>query len=320
MAWLALAAGVGLQAIVTALMGISLTAADSLLLLVFAAMGATVSGRLLGRRHRQAAPAASSPSRSSVVKLNLWTAVMFLAFFLGVSTHGAAVMFTLEASLAPLAVLMWTANQSRRNACLPEVPSPQWVAAAVLAGLGVSLVAVQAHETLIGSNLLAGSALGVIAAVAAGGVIVVSRELGLAGVSVCDAMGIRFNATLALALAGFLACVPAGVLGAPQLHVGITLVAAFASIVIPMFLLQFAMQRLAPASITAVLATIPALTFGTELLSGQVVSAVAVLASLLIVPASLVLLLTQRAPEPMLADSTPMPESVAASARHSVPG
>ena len=49
MSWLALVAGIGLQAVITALLGLSLTPADSLLLLVIAAAAGSLLGAVAGR-------------------------------------------------------------------------------------------------------------------------------------------------------------------------------------------------------------------------------------------------------------------------------
>jgi hypothetical protein len=98
--WLAMVAGVSLQAVITALLGLSLTAADSLQMLGFAAAACTLLGTVAARGNRRI-----SVGRAGVrqlVWLNVWTAVSFMAFFLGVAADSAGVVFALEASFAPL--------------------------------------------------------------------------------------------------------------------------------------------------------------------------------------------------------------------------
>ncbi|WP_445166066.1 hypothetical protein ACTXG7_19595 [Mycolicibacterium sp. Dal123E01] len=284
-AWFALALGIAMQAVITALLGLSLTPADSLMLLMLAALICTVSGRLFGPQTDNAGETADLPN-SVVLRLNLWTAVMFVAFFLGVATHGAPVVFTLEATLAPIAVLAWRSLTSEHRAT-----RFQWALAAVLAALGAGIVTLLAHNTFSDIRaLLTASALGVAAAVAAAGVIVISRELGRTGVDARKVVGRRFVATLAITSVAQLILIPVGLIEPPSLHFGVAAGAALASIVVPIYLLQFAMHRLSPTTITAGLATIPALTFATEFLVGHQVEPVAVLLSIFIMPASLALL------------------------------
>src|ERR1700735_1244716 len=89
--WLALIAGIGLPAGITALLGV-------------AARG----NRCTLLEHKQGVRA--------LVWLNVWTAISFVAFFLGVGVHSAAVVFTLEASFAPLAVTTWAGFRLYRGA------------------------------------------------------------------------------------------------------------------------------------------------------------------------------------------------------------
>jgi hypothetical protein len=64
--------------------------------------------------------------------------------------------------------------------------------------------------------------------------------------------------------------------------------------VVPLFLLQYGMQRLTPLSVTAALATMPAITIAIELASGRPVSWIVLFLGVLIVPANLALLVTQQ--------------------------
>jgi hypothetical protein len=297
MPWLALLAGIALQAVITALLGLSLNAADSLLLLAVAAVACTLLGAVVARGNRTAS-IGGAPSMRALVLLNLWTAVSFVAFFLGVAIYSAAVVFTLEATFAPLAVTAWSALRAHRGDSGARPGTVQWSASWVLAALGTSLVVVLlAHSDPVGMlSLLAAAVLGVIAGVAAGGVVIVSRELGGNGVGVWQVMAHRFYATAILAATALFTLVPSGLLAPPAMHFGMAGAAAFASMVVPLFLMQFAMQRLAPVSVTAALATMPAITIAVELASGRAVSSGVLLLGLLIVPGSVALLIPQREP------------------------
>lgn len=294
MAWLALIVGIGSQAVITALLGLSLTAADSLLMLALAAAACTLLGAVATRRNR-CASTGHAPGVRVLVWLNVWTAVSFVAFFLGVAVHSAAVVFTLEASFAPLAVTAWTAFRAHcgDNQAPPGL-AQRW-AACILAVLGTSLVVVMAQSDSGGLiALLVAAALGAIAGVAAGGVAIVSRRLGQSGVGVGQVMAHRFYATGIFALTALLTLIPSGLLEPPVLPVGLIGGAALAAVVAPLFLLQYAMQRLTPVSVTAALATMPAITIGSELASGRAVNWIVPLLGVLIVPANLVLLVTQQ--------------------------
>jgi hypothetical protein len=86
---LARVARIALRAVVTASMGRSLTAADSLSLLVFAG-AACMLGAVAARSERRAS-LANNLGAQRLIWLNVWTAVSFVAFFLGVAIDGAAV-------------------------------------------------------------------------------------------------------------------------------------------------------------------------------------------------------------------------------------
>jgi hypothetical protein len=295
MAWLALIAGNGLQSVVTALLGLSLTAADSLLLLALVAAACTLLGAVATRRNHSTVSFADTSAVRQLVWLNIWTAVSFVAFFLGVAAHSASVVFTLEASFAPLGVIAWTAFRVHRGGEQPLPGAAQWWAACMLATLGGLLVVVMAPsacgETIA---LLVAAMLGVIAGGAAGAVVIVSRDLSRSGISVGQVMARRFYATGAFALTALFTMIPCGMLAPPVLPLGLIGAAALASVVAPLFLLQYAIQRLAPVSVAAALAIMPTIAIAVELASGRVVNWIVALLVVLIVPANLALLMTRR--------------------------
>jgi drug/metabolite transporter (DMT)-like permease len=296
MPWLALIMGNGLHAVITALLGLSMiNVADSLLILAIAAAGSTVLGAVAARRN----PATRMPATRSFAWLNLWTAVTFVSFFLGLAVYSAVVVFTLGASFAPLAVTAWSARQARRGDAPTRPGRAQWLAVCLLAALGASLVAVLAGSDSRGiAALLIAAALGVVDGAAAGGVAIVSRSLGAGGVGVWQVMAHRYYATLVVAAAALLILVPGGLLAAPSLPLGVSIAAAFASLVVPFFLIQYAIQQLAPVLVTGALALIPAIALFVELAAGRAVSWPALLLGLLIVPASIAIFTTNGVPSP----------------------
>lgn len=300
MAWLAVLAGTGLQSVVTALLGLSMTPTDSLLMLALAAVACTLLGAVAALVNRDA-KAAHKPAVRALVWLNIWTAVSFVAFFLGMGIHSAGVVFTLEASFAPLAVVAWNLFRVHRG---DDQPSPSLVhvwTTCVLAVLGSSLVAVIAQSEAGGViSLLSAAALGIIAGVAAGGVVIVSRGLGRSGVGVGRVMAHRFYATVVFAATILLTLVPTGMLAPPARDVSLIGAAALASIVVPTFLLQYGMRRLNPLSVTAALAAMPAITIAIELASGRPVTWIVLLLGVLIVPANLALIVRRRQHRPSL--------------------
>jgi drug/metabolite transporter (DMT)-like permease len=294
MAWLALIAGIGLQAVTTALLGFSFTAADSLLMLALAAAACTLLGAVVARGDRCALLEHKQGVRA-LIWLNVWTAISFVAFFLGVAVHSATVVFTLEASFAPLAVTTWAVFRARRNGGEARPgPAQRW-AACMLAVLGTSLVLVMAQSDSGGMVALgSAAAFGIIAGVAAGAVVIVSRGLGRSGLGVSQAMAHRFYATVVFAATVLLTLVPSGLLAPPALDVGLIGGAALACLVGPLFLLQYAMQRLSPVSVTAALATMPTITIASELASGRAVNWMVLSLGLLIVPGNLALIVTEQ--------------------------
>jgi drug/metabolite transporter (DMT)-like permease len=293
-----------LHAVITSLLGLSMiTASDSLAILAIAAGACTVLGGAAAGRNS----AERLPDPRALVWLNLWTAVTFLAFFLGVAVYGAVVVFTLGASVAPLAVTVWSSRQASRR------PSrAQWCAVGLMAVLGASLVAALAGTDPrgIGALLLA-SALGVIDGVAAGGVAVVSRGLGRDGVGVWQVMAHRYYATVVVAVVALLILVPSGLMAAPSMSLSMSIAAAFGALVVPFFLIQYAVQRLAPVLVTAALALIPAIALFVEMAAGRAVSWPALTLGLLIVPASLAIFATEHKQESAIEPEVELAQRVA---------
>lgn len=284
----ALAAGVGLQAVITAALGLSLTEGDSLLMLVIAALACMLAG-IATRRGDNDGRAWRGPTIALLTSLNVWTAVSFISFFLGVAVHSAAVVFTLEASFAPLGLIVWTAIRTHAR----PGPAQCW-AALLLAVLGTLSVAAIARSDSGGmAALLVASGLGVLAGVAAGRVARTSRDLARHGVGVSQVMTHRFYLTAIVATGALFTFVPNGFLRPPALHVGLIVAAALATVVVPIYLLQYSMQRLEPLAVTAALATMPAIAIVVELTSGQSMSGMVLLLGILFVPATLVLTLTR---------------------------
>ncbi len=299
MPWLALLAGNGLHAVITSLLGLSMiTASDSLAILAIAAAASTVLGGAVAARRKSAA---CPPDPRALAWLNLWTAVTFVSFFLGVAVYGAVVVFTLGASFAPLAVTTWSGLQALRTPAGDQAsgrPSrAQWCAVGLMAVLGASLVAALAGTDSRGIGaLLVAAALGVIDGMAAGGVAIVSRSLGRDGAGVWQVMAHRYYATVVVSVVALLILVPSGLLAAPSMSLSISIAAAFGSLVVPFFLIQYAVQRLAPVLVTAALALIPVIALFVEMAAGRAVPWPALLLGLLIVPASLAIFATEQKP------------------------
>ena len=142
--------------------------------------------------------------------------------------------------------------------------------------------------------LLVATMQGVIAGVAAGGAVILSRGFGSSGLSVGELMAHRFYATWTFAVTVLLALVPCRLLAPPVLDVGLIGMAALACIVAALVLLQYATQRLAPVSVTAALTAMPAVTIASELASGRAVHWIVLVRGALIVLGNLALLVTQR--------------------------
>ncbi|MCV7028138.1 hypothetical protein [Mycobacterium sherrisii] len=294
MPWLALLTGNGLHAVITALLGLSMiTVADSLVILAIAAAACAVLGAVATRRGLSDSSTTGS-TRRSFGWLNLWTALTFVAFFCGVAVYSAVVVFTLAASVAPLAVTAWSALRARRSQAPTRPGFAQWSAVCLLAALGASLVVALAGSDPRGIGaLLVAAALGVVDGAAGGGVAVVSRDLGTGGVGVWQVMAHRYYGTVAVAAFALLVLVPSGVLAAPSLPLSTSVAAAFASLVVPFLLMQYAIQRLAPVLVTAALALVPVIALFVEVAAGRPVNWPAILLGVLIVPASLAIFATR---------------------------
>lgn len=292
MAPLALAASVVFQSVITTSLGLSLNEADSLLMLL-CAVSATQVCAVWTRRGSRGVPW-RGPSKAALISLNVWTAVSFISFFAGVAVYSAAVVFTLEAACAPLGLLVWTQLGGRNRRSHQRSGPPQCWAACLLAVLGASLVAVIAlSDPSRMRELCVAGVLGVLAGVAAGRVASLSRELNRCGFGAAQVMSQRFYLTALAALAALVTLVPARLVAPPALPVGVIAAAALTSIVAPIYLSQYAMQGLEPSTVTAALATMPAIAIAVELVAGRSVGWIVLLLGALLVPANLLLILAQ---------------------------
>lgn len=300
---LILTSGVAFQAIVTAVLGLSMNVADSLLLVAVAAFGCVLAAVATRTTHPGAAGTTKATLRL-LAWLNVWTAAAYLTFFVGLGIKSASVVFMLEATSAPLAVTAWSAIESRLYAREAAPRSSQWWAAGALAALGVLVVTamVLASGDEIGP-LLAASALGMLSGAAAGATVIVCRRLGNAQVSVRHVMAHRFYLVFAVAVAALVILLPTGHLAPPTISLPMLALTAVASMVLPLFAVQFAVQRLAPAVTTAVFAMLPAVTLIVERAAGNAVTWPVLLVAALILPVSLAVMMSQRpravtAPQP----------------------
>jgi drug/metabolite transporter (DMT)-like permease len=295
MAVIALVAAILSQVVATALLGLSLDAFGGLLLVFVGAVLATASAMWWLRRRPQDVPAdaARAELRPVLLRLNCWTAVSLLAFFLGVVAHSAGVLFTLEVATAPVAVTIGTARRARSQG-ITGPGLAQWVGAVTLILIGATTVALIEVDGTSATGLVVSIALGLIAGGSVGAVVMLSERLGSSGAGVAYVMANRFHLTYMLAAVG---AVFVFVLGSPApvgSELALVALAGLATMSVPMYMLQFAMQRMRPLSVTTALATMPVLTLLTELVAGSAPGTLRLVVALLIVPVSAVLVIAQR--------------------------
>lgn len=283
---LSLVAAVVLQAVTTALLGLSFSVADSVVMLTIGAGSAAAVGALWLRRRPELKPppVVRLSVRGALVRLNVWSAICFGAFFLGIVVHEAPIVFALEVGFAPLAATVWSWHQGGRSAPAPR----QWVGAGVMAVLSLAMAGIaQLSNPASLAGVLLGWGLGVVAGVAVAALAITSRSLGAQGISFPYVIANRFHATYVGAAVVLAALLAAGQLSISATRLAIIAAFAVAAMVIPLILLQFAMLKLNPLSVTAALAAVPAATALLTALAGGGVSWHVTALAVLIVPVSL---------------------------------
>lgn len=239
------------------------------------AMAAVVFGALYGwsapgRAARAAAARRSAAERRSVrrllVAMNVLTAVCFLSVYTALASVPAALTNGITSALGPVVVAVaGLAGIGRRPT------ASTWTTALALLGTGLALAFRLSGRSSGATGAEAGAGTGLLLAFTAGISVaclaMVSGRLGALGVTAVQVMAFRFHLTY------LAAAVLVALRGGPPAH-WVTDVPRLAllgmlAVVLPLFLLQYGLQRSDPLLAVVVLSASPAVAYGAQLAFGE---------------------------------------------------
>jgi drug/metabolite transporter (DMT)-like permease len=256
-----------------------LAAGDSLLfscLSFFVAAVVCGCAHGLSWRSRRSTPRRTGPQRSAVLRelllMNVLTAACFLSVFLALTWIPAALTSGVTAALGPLVVACAGLTGAARR---PTPATWAFVLALLVVGLALAVRLGGGAGSVPAVRTGYGLLLAALAGVAIGLLTLVSRRLGRLGVGTTEVMAARFHLTYLLAAA--LIVLRGGLApGWARAVPGLALL-GICAVVLPLFLMQFALQRTDPLAAVVVLATAPAVSYGSQLLFGASFDAVTLL-------------------------------------------
>lgn len=203
-----------------------------------------------------------------VLWLNLFTAVAWASFFAALRFLEAAVADSFVIAVDPLATLFLARALRRESPVLPSELAASWAMLPAAAFLGVG---VWYGHSSVGVLRAADAAFGIacvlVCGVANGGITVVSKRLADRKVTASQVMASRFF----LLLAGCLAYVVIGGQGMAALvdHAGGVVLVAVLGVIVPMFVLQKAIERAEPMTVVLVGSIVPVVAFGFQQLDSR---------------------------------------------------
>lgn len=196
-----------------------------------------------------------------ILQLNVFTAITFLAFFLSLTFIPASVSSLIEASVGPIVAVGVSRLLLDDKAKRSDV-----VCAFLLFFIlfGSSFMILDRSGLSVGFFL--GAGLSLVAGAAAAVIAVISRGLGLEGINSESVLALRFILAALVSL-GFVL-----LFGKWTWDIGFIATAfsvGFFGIVLPMFLLQQAMQKIKPIFSMIALSAIPGVTYLSEVFLGS---------------------------------------------------
>ncbi|GAP48274.1 hypothetical protein [Streptomyces azureus] len=197
------------------------------------------------------------PAAGLLLAMNVVTAVTFLGFYVSLAWIPSALASGVEAAVGPLAVaLLGLAGYGRR------ATAKGWLASAALIVPGAAVAVSLGDGATSGNGLLLGLILVVVAGFGASALAVISAELGRRGVDPVRTTAHRFHLTY---LAGGALLAVEGGPGPRWLaELPVMLITGLTAVTVPLFLLQFGIQRTDPMLAMVLLTTVPGLTYLAE--------------------------------------------------------
>lgn len=205
---------------------------------------------------------------ADVLWLNLFTAAAWASFFASLRFLEAAVAESFVVAVDPLATLILARALRAESPVLPSELAASWVMLGAAAFLGVGVWYGHSSVGAIGpADTMFAIALVVVCGIANGGITVTSKRLADRGVTASQVMASRFFFLLVGCLAYVL--VRGLDLGVLVDHAGAVVVIAVLGMIVPMFVLQKAIERAEPMTVVLVGSTLPVVAFAVQQLDSR---------------------------------------------------
>ncbi|GLZ78199.1 hypothetical protein Afil01_30060 [Actinorhabdospora filicis] len=255
------------QAVTNGLLSDRLDGDESLLLSLIAFGASALAAGIIQRRRHGVRP--REPLRGERLRvmalLNGATAVTFLGFYTALTLAPAALAAAIETGIGPLALALGALRRPNTR----DLRAVLLGAAALALALGAALRASTGETTHSAIELSGGLALAAIAGITAAGIATLSHRLGRLDVSPVTVTAHRFHLTYLLAL-GLLLLHPGDAIGSLTSATGALIVPlALLGVALPLFVLQFGMQRTPPIVVTLLASGVPGMTYLVAVVAGS---------------------------------------------------
>jgi drug/metabolite transporter (DMT)-like permease len=241
---------------------------DSTLLLVGCIAIAVVFFNAIQLVERAAYARVFAANLVDVFWLNLFTAAGWASFFAALKFLEAAVAESFVVAVDPLATLVLARALRQQSPVLPSELAASWAMLGAAAFLGVGVWYGHSSVGVLGAaDATFGIVCVLVCGIANGGITVMSKRLADRKVTASQVMASRFFLLLAGCLA--LVLIRGQDLGALADHAGAVAVVAVLGVIVPMFVLQKAIERAEPMTVVLVGSIVPVVAFAFQQLDSR---------------------------------------------------
>jgi drug/metabolite transporter (DMT)-like permease len=241
---------------------------DSNLLLVGCIATAIVFFNAIQLADRAAYARAFADNLADILWLNLFTAAGWASFFAALKFLEAAVAESFVVAVDPLATLFLARALREQSPVLRSELAASWAMLGAAAFLGVGVWYGHSSVGVLGAaDATFGIVSVLVCGIANGGITVMSKRLADRKVTASQVMASRFFLLLAGCLA--LVLIRGQALGALADHTGGVALVAVLGVIVPMFVLQKAIERAEPMTVVLVGSIVPVVAFALQQLDSR---------------------------------------------------
>jgi drug/metabolite transporter (DMT)-like permease len=203
-----------------------------------------------------------------ILWLNLFTAAAWASFFAALRFLEAAVAESFVVAVDPLATLFLARALRQESPVLPSELAASWAMMVAAAFLGVGVWYGESSVGVIGgADTMFAIACVLVCGIANGGITVISKRLADRKVTASQVMASRFLLLLAAGLA--FVVIRGQDMGALTGHAGGVVVVAVLGMIVPLFVVQKAIERAEPMTVVLVGSTLPVVAFALQQLDSR---------------------------------------------------